>query len=127
MNKDITEYNAKTGALQPMCDVLSKEISDALPGATSKLFHAHPAWFINDNPIVGYDAFKEQVNLLFWSGQSFDEPDLEAQGKFKAAGLTYHSVDQIDTAQLQHWLEKSVTTQWDYKNLRVRNGELREL
>ena len=56
-----------------------------LPDAEQKIWHAHPVWFLNGNPIVGYSKLKECVRLLFWSGQSFDEPGLQKEGSFKAA------------------------------------------
>jgi len=62
--------------------------------------------------------------LLFWSGQSFDEPGLKAQGKHKAAAAHFTSVDQISAADVQRWLEKSKSTQWDYKNIAKNKGEL---
>lgn len=96
----------------------------AMPTAKNKIWHGAPVWFINDNPIVGYDVLKDCVRLLFWSGQSFDEPGLSAEGSFKAAEARYTQADQIDSDSLQRWLEKSQTIQWDYKNIRKRRGEL---
>jgi hypothetical protein len=34
--------------------------------------------FLHGNPIVGYSKLKDCIRLLFWSGQSFDEPNLTA-------------------------------------------------
>jgi hypothetical protein len=62
--------------------------------------------------------------LLFWSGQSFDEPGLQAEGSFKAAEARYTSADQINTKDLQRWLKKSQKIQWDYKNIVKRRGVL---
>mgnify|MGYP001558479798 CR=1 FL=1 len=110
-----------------ICNTLRKEINLALPEATSKLWHGHPVWFINDNPIVGYAKRKDNVRLLFWSGQSFDEPNLHKEGNFKAAEARYTAVDQINTGNLRRWLEKSKTIQWDYKNIVKRRGVLKKL
>lgn len=67
------------------------------------------------------------MRLLFWSGQSFDEPGLQPEGKFKAAEARYTSVDQINTTDLQRWLEKARNIQWDYKNIVKRKGRLERL
>ncbi len=125
MNKDITAYNdLQTDQNQAICRQLAEQIQAALPQIDSKIWHGAPVWFINDNPIVGYDVLKNCVRLLFWSGQSFDEPGLNAEGSFKAAEARYTSVDQIDNDSLKRWLEKAQTIQWDYKNIRKRRGEL---
>ncbi len=54
-----------------ICDVLRREIDRGLPEAESKVWHAHPVWFLAGNPIVGYSKLKDCVRLMFWSGQSF--------------------------------------------------------
>jgi len=38
---------------QSICTLLAKIIHDGLPKAESKLWHAHPVWFMEGNPIVG--------------------------------------------------------------------------
>ena len=40
---------------------------------------------MSGNPITGYFPRKAGGQLLFWSGQSFDEPGLAPNGMFKAA------------------------------------------
>lgn len=82
---------------------------------------------MDDNPIVGFSRLKDALRLLFWSGQSFEEPALISEGKFKAAEVRYTSADQIDTGDLKRWLEKSRSIQWDYKNLIKRKGILERL
>lgn len=79
------------------------------------------------NPIVGYSKLKECIRLLFWSGQSFDEPGLADEGSFKAAEVRYTSVDQIMAADLKRWRAKSVKIQWDYKNIVKHRGKLLRL
>lgn len=124
-NSDIIAYNQRQpDSLKETCELLASEISSHLPGATSKLFHANPVWFIDDNPIVGYDVASSHVNILFWSGQSFDEPGLRAAGKFKAAGTSYAAVEDVDLNKLQSWLKESALIQWNYRDLRENNGKL---
>jgi hypothetical protein len=67
------------------------------------------------------------IRLLFWSGQSFDEPGLKAEGSFKAAEARYTSDDQIAAKDLTKWLEKSIEIQWDYKKIVKRKGKLERL
>ncbi|MNY75502.1 hypothetical protein D3C86_2147960 [compost metagenome] len=62
--------------------------------------------------------------MLFWSGQSFDEEQLQNEGSFKAAEKRYTNSDQIIEQDLKRWLEKSIEIQWDYKNLVKRKGVL---
>jgi hypothetical protein len=107
-----------------ICDLLEKEINKALPEAESKVWHAHPVWFIEGNPIVGYSKLKGGVRLLFWSGQGFEEEGLTAEGKFKAAEARYVVVDDVKLTPLRRWLKKSREIQWDYKNIVKRKGKL---
>jgi hypothetical protein len=86
--------------------------------------HGHPVWFIDGNPVVGYSKLKNNVRLLFWSGQSFDEEILQNTGNFKAAQIDYITPNQINNADLVRLLAKSKQIQWDYKNIVKRKGEL---
>lgn len=128
MNKDFEAFNKKQqDEYRHICDVLMNEIQKGLPDTESKIWHGAPVWFIKGNPIVGYDVLKNGVRLLFWSGQSFDEPGLQNEGSFKAAEIRYTNVDQVDSENIQRWLEKSKAIQWDYKNIVKHRGELERL
>lgn len=128
MNKDIENYNNKqTKEDKEICNILSEEISRNLPEAESKIWHAHPVWFLDGNPIVGYSKLTNCIRLMFWSGQSFDEDNLQKDGSFKAASMRYISAEQINRVDLKRWLEKSRQIQWDYKNIVKRKGVLERL
>lgn len=128
MNDDIQAYHDKLVPTdKAVCDMLRQEIDLHLPEATSKVWHGHPVWFLEDNPIVGYSKQKASINLLFWSGQSFDEPGLASEGSYKAAEVKFTEASQIDTHALARWLEKSARIQWDYKNIVKRKGALERL
>ncbi len=62
--------------------------------------------------------------MLFWSGQSFDEPALAPIGKFKAAEARYATVADIDAELLRRWLGKAAAIQWDYQNVVKNKGVL---
>ncbi len=129
MNKDTRTYNhTQTPADREICDLLAIEIDAALPKAENKIWHRHPVWFLDGNPIVGYSKLKAGVRLLFWSGASFDETELEAgTGKFKDASMIYTAADQVNVKDLKRWLKKAKSIQWDYKNLIKRKGGLERL
>lgn len=127
--QEILDYN---NALEPeqqlICEVLASEIYKHLPEAENKIWHRHPVWFLDGNPITGYDKLKSGIRLMFWSGQSFEEAALkEKGGKFKDASIIYTTADQIHTTDLQRWLEKSRAIQWDYKNIVKQKGVLERL
>jgi len=112
MNKEIKAYNNKQTAEDKMIfNILATEIDRGLPGAENKIWHAHPVWFLDGNPIVGYSKLKDSVRLLFWSGQSFDEDKLQKEGSFKAADIRYTSSEQINIKDLARWLKKSISIQ----------------
>lgn len=128
MNEHIQAYNnSQSDEDREICNILSREISRNLPEAENKIWHAHPVWFLDGNPIVGYSKLKNCVRLLFWSGQSFDEELLQNEGKFKAAEARYTSAGQINKGDLSRWLKKSRKIQWDYKNIVKRKGVLERL
>lgn len=111
-----------------ICDALRVAIDQGLPGAESKMWHGHPVWFLNGNPIVGYSKLKDGVRLMFWSGADFDEPNLKlGTGKFKDASIRYTDAGDIDEDDLNRWLGKSQNIQWDYNNIRKRKGRLERL
>ena len=126
MDPAILEYNkACAGAGKAICKKLAAEIERGLPGATCKIWHAHPVWFLDGNPIVGYSQQKLGIRLMFWSGADFDEPALNVLGaKFKDASIFYNSVAEVDETSLLRWLQKSISIQWDYKHIVQRKGKL---
>ena len=128
MNKEIQAYNNKQSKEdKEICNRLFSEISLTLTDAENKIWHAHPVWFLDGNPIVGYHKLKDCIRLLFWSGQSFDEEGLQKEGSFKAAEVRYTSAKDINTKDLKRWLKKSKEIQWDYKNIVKRKGVLERL
>lgn len=128
MHKDIPAYHkAQASADKAVCDLLYREINRALPEAESKIWHAHPVWFLNGNPVVGYSKLKNGIRLLFWSGQSFDEEGLQKEGSFKAAEARYATAAEVNVKDLARWLGKARQIQWDYKNIVKRKGVLERL
>ena len=128
MHPDITAYNnTQSPEDQPICQLLAGHIDSHLKEAESKVWHGHPVWFLEGNPIVGYSRRKRGMSLLFWSGQSFDEPGLLPEGKFKAAEIFYNTVEEINLEDLTRWLEKAKDVQWDYKNIVKRKGVLERI
>ena len=124
----ITNYNqSQEGNNKEICEYLTQFINANISDTTNKLWHGGPVWFINDNPIVGYWVRKQGVTLLFWSGQSFNEPGLQNEGKFKAAQIEYMDISQINGKNLKRWLTKAETIQWDYKNIIKNKGQLSRL
>lgn len=129
LSKDISKYNnSQTAEDKAICELFAKEITTHLPEAENKMWHGHPVWFLNGNPIVGYSKEKKGLRLMFWSGDDFDEDGLDVKGKkFKDASKFYQSVNEINTEDLKRWLEKSRAIQWDYKNIVKRKGVLERL
>lgn len=128
MHPDTAKYNQSLDPDdQAICDLLAGQIDKHLPEAENKIWHAHPVWFLDGNPVVGYSKLKSSVRLLFWSGQSFDEQDLQAEGSFQAAEARYTAADQVNKPALKRWLSKARDIQWDYKNIVRRKGKLERL
>lgn len=123
---DIQAYNAaQPSSVRATCEKLRSVIDRGLPEAESRIWHAHPVWFLDGNPTVGYAARRAGVRLMFWSGASFGEDLLEpGTGKFKDASITYEAEGDVKVTHLRRWLRKAREIQWDYKNVVKRKGVL---
>lgn len=129
MNEEIKLYHSQLeDADKEICDFLATTIDKELSDAEHKIWHAHPVWFLDANPIVGYSKQKLGIRLMFWSGKDFGEKGLNVEGqKFKDASIFYTSLDDVNAKDLMRWLKKSREIQWDYKNLIKRKGKLERL
>lgn len=125
----VSQYNKlQTKNLKDICASLEVQINKNLKKSESKLWHGSPVWFIDGNPIVSYSVRKNsRVSLMFFSGQSFDEADLKAEGKFKAAEIFYTDVKEVKITHLKRWLTKAKNIQWDYKNIVKMKGKLKRI
>jgi hypothetical protein len=134
MTGEIKGYNAALvdKGDKKIADLLMKEIDAGLvvtkkSGSVieSRVWHRHPVWFIDGNPIVGYSKQKAGMRLMFWSGADFGVKELDVVGKnFKDASIFYNAASEVDVAALAKWLKKAVKIQWDYKNIVKRKGKL---
>jgi len=129
MHSDIRTYHGQQTSIdQEVFELLASTINGILTDAESKVWHGHPVWFLDGNPIVGYSKQKAGCRLMFWSGADFEEDGLAVKGqKFKDASIFYTTVDQVNVQDLERWLMKSIKIQWDYKNVVKRKGQLQKL
>lgn len=129
MTPEIKQFNeSQLPADRDICNTLAVAISQELTEAECKIWHAHPVWFLDGNPTVGYSKEKNGIRLMFWSGADFDEERLTKVGKtFKDASIYYNDVSEINTDDVNRWLKKSREIQWDYKNVAKRKGKLVKL
>jgi hypothetical protein len=129
MNKVIRTYNDRQiSGDKEICDQLAAIIDNELTNAESKIWHSHPVWFLDGNPIVGFSKQKAGIRLMFWSGADFEEEGLSVRGeKFKDASTFYNNVSDIELTDFKRWLSKSRNIQWDYKNVVKRKGKLERL
>ena len=102
-------------ALRATCELLRELINAALPKETARVWHGSPVWFLDDNPVLGYNATLKSVNLLFWNGQAFDEAGLQPVGKYRAAQAKFCDAAEIDTKVIRRWLKKAKSDVFDSK------------
>ncbi|MEZ5995622.1 MAG: DUF1801 domain-containing protein [Hyphomonadaceae bacterium] len=126
MHAEIAKYNkGQELKHRQVCDLLASEIDKAMLSAENKIWHAHPVWFLDGNPIVGYSKQKPGIRLMFWSGADFEEDQLNIVGKkFKDASIFFNDAAEVPLRDLRRWLKKARLIQWDYKNLVRRKGRL---
>lgn len=128
MNPEIKAYHKTLSPDEAaICERLYEIICEQLPKADYKIWHRHPVWFLEGNPVVGYHKLKAGIRLLLWSGQSFDEPNLLPEGSFKASQIIYTNPNEVKVTELKRWLKKAKLIQWDYKNIVKRKGKLEKL
>ncbi|MEN9346701.1 MAG: hypothetical protein RLZZ77_212 [Bacteroidota bacterium] len=126
MKDEIQLYNDQLMAEDKIiCDMLAGILDKELKEAVSKIWHAHPVWFLDGNPIAGYSKQKRGIRLMFWSGADFEEDGLNIKGeKFKDASIFYNNSTELNHNDLERWIKKSREIQWDYKNIVKRKGQL---
>lgn len=112
--------------MRAICDQLREWITATVPEAESKVWHGHPVWFLEVNPIVGYSATAKAVNLLFWNGQAFGDPVLQPVGKFRAAQAVFADATQLDPKTIRQWLKQAKTDVFDSKAFFKKLREKRE-
>lgn len=129
MDVAVREYNRQQGpSHEAVCDVLAEVIERHLPEAVGRIWHAHPVWFLDGNPTVGYSKQKSGVRLMLWSGADFEEPALDVVGKtFKDASVFFNVVSEVEEADVRRWLAKARVIGWDYRHLAKRKGRLEKL
>ena len=129
MHPEVKAYNNNQSVDEiEICNQLASILDELFQDAENKIWHKHPVWFLDGNPIVGYSKLKAGIRLMFWSGADFDEEKLKpGTGKFKDASITYTSPVAIDKDDLVRWAEKARNIQWDYKNVQKRKGKLERL
>ena len=77
MNTEIQNYHQQFEAEHAqICTTLATIITANISQSEGKIWHGHPVWFIDGNPIVGYSKQKPGIRLMFWSGADFDEAEL---------------------------------------------------
>lgn len=126
MNDDIKSYNnLQSASDKEICDILATTIENELKESENSIWHAHPVWFLDGNPVVGYSKQKKGIRLMFWSGVDFGEDNLNVIGKkFKDASIFYNDINEVKINDLKRWLKKAREIQWDYKNIVKRKGQL---
>ncbi|HMV14783.1 MAG: DUF1801 domain-containing protein [Chitinophagales bacterium] len=129
LDASIVIYNSMlSDSEQEVANVLANKINQLLPNAKQKIWHSHPVWFINDNPIVGYSKQKLGIRLMFWSGADFVQHKFTVIGKkFKDASIFYKTLSEINYSDLENWILQAKAIQWDYKNIVKRKGLLLRL
>lgn len=129
MHPELLKYNQQQEPdHKELCDLLAQEIDRGLPEAENKIWHAHPVWFLDGNPIVGYSKQKPGIRLMFWSGADFEEAELNVVGKkFKDASIFYNLASEVEKKALRRWLKKAKEIQWNYKDLVKRKGKFERL
>ena len=116
---------AQRPALRAICERLRQWIDSALPGATCKVWHGSPVWFLDDNPVVGFSATAKAVSLLFWNGRAFGEDGLVPVGKYGAAQAPFSDAVEMDPGVVRRWLEKARSDVLDSRALfrKLREGK----
>lgn len=106
---------AQPPELRGICERLREMIEGEIPKAASKVWHGSPVWFLDENPVVGYEATPKGVKLLFWNGKAFGEEALAPVGKYGAAQTVFPADGDIDAKAVRRWLKKARTDVFDSK------------
>ena len=114
--QDIIEYNqGLASAERELAESLAALFAFLLLTAEAKVWHGHPVWFVDGNPVCGYSLKKAGLEVLFWSGKSFKTSGLRPIGKYQAAGIAVETQEDLD--KVEAFMAEATKIQWDYKNL----------
>ena len=119
----LAEISLYIRALEPghatVCRKLMKIIKAEVPNAPARLYHGSPVWFIGENAILGFRVTAGgEIQLLFWNGQSFGEPQLKPVGKFRAAEVRFRDISSLNLSDLRRWIRKAEVDIWDLARMR---------
>lgn len=112
----VVDYNEQlVPEFKGLAEQLAKLFKKQVPQAEAKVWHGHPVWFIDGNPIAGYSLKKSGIEVLFWSGKSFATAGLGPVGKYQAAGIAIETADDVD--KVKPFMAEAGSVQWNYKDL----------
>ncbi|UVJ38681.1 DUF1801 domain-containing protein [Arthrobacter sp. CJ23] len=101
----IEDYNAQLA--EPLAAVAGKLeplLRTALAGAEGKMWHGHPVWLQDNEPVAGYKAYPKYVTLLFWKGQEFGGDTGELQpGTRSMASVKFADPEEVDESVVAEW------------------------
>jgi|SRR6218665_65633 len=91
MNTAIKTYNdSQLPTDQEICSLLCKMINQQFPDAESKIWHAHPVWFLDGNPVVGYSNSKIPYGCCFGVGNPLKKTNCTMKAVLKRPKCVLH-------------------------------------
>ncbi|WP_026556329.1 DUF1801 domain-containing protein [Arthrobacter sp. 35W] len=104
---DVQTYAASLdGPLKAVAERLEALLDAGLPAAEGKLWHGHPVWMEDKEPIAGFKAFPRYVTLMVWQGQTLQDPSgaLTPSGSAQMATVKLSSTADLDEDAVTAWL-----------------------
>jgi hypothetical protein len=110
MPATIDTYIAALGAPVAAIAADLRELLDARLGADiGTIWHGHPVWKDDRQPVAGFKAYSSYVTFMIWNGRAVDDPS----GRLAMSGSGMGSVKlrepaDVDVATFGGWLRQAV-------------------
>ncbi|MBN3491232.1 hypothetical protein JV173_06940 [Acholeplasma equirhinis] len=128
MRSDIVAYNDALGDFKDNANQLFLELEKLAPNLEVKIWHRTVVFFDDGNPLFGYSLKKHGLELMFWSGQAFEnQKGLDPVGSFKAARIILSPKANLPMSLIKTWVKEAFTVQFDYKNIVKNKGVLERI
>ncbi|MEQ8362891.1 MAG: hypothetical protein RIF39_11685 [Cyclobacteriaceae bacterium] len=137
MQSEIKKYNESQEPVdEAICDFLARTIDEVLVDAESKIWHAHPVWFLNVNPIVaGSVTFSGMLNASFNQIRQYSEGSPSVVIRLMEALITINQI-VINTSHKKalgkhakmvfNTAQRTFKEEQDLKDLEVRYQKLND-
>lgn len=83
-------------------------LDTGLPETTGQLWHGHPVWLAEKQPIAGFKGFPRYLTFMLWQGQKINDDSglLTPSGSAQMAVLKLSGLEELNSELLSSWISQ---------------------